>query len=174
MGRVPRRPDPLDERPDHPDAATVARPRRGEPNDFQDDIRARRQLVGRITAHASTDDSGMEGRARSGARANLLMGVTSNPRGCPPSRARAERALEQLRNHCRLYQPPRVGRAPCSTRRGSTSFATRPTTRSVRARPTRCATAVLHRYRRGDADRRRTGARAGGARGKCSVDGPVM
>ena len=77
-----------------------------------------------------------------GARANLLMGVASNRVDVKQAAAR-RRAGARAAGRAAVGAVParrRTGPARCSTRRGSRSSATAPTTRSAPARSTRCAT----------------------------------
>ena len=108
-------------------------------------------------------------------------------RGVEPRRrarsaaARAERALERLAEPASRAVPPgrRVARPRCSTRRGSASSATPPTTRSAPAPTTRSSTPCSHRYAEarqigeGLADRAVDGARRVGRRRRARRRQPV-
>ncbi len=68
-----------------------------EANALQDDVKLQICSLAEHVAAAPTDDLPVwEGELRSGARANLLMGVTSNRVDVRVAAARSERALEQL------------------------------------------------------------------------------
>ncbi|MEY2421596.1 MAG: 2-O-(6-phospho-alpha-D-mannosyl)-D-glycerate hydrolase [Acidimicrobiaceae bacterium] len=79
-----------------------------EANGLQDDYELVVTSLADHLSQASTDDlPAWTGELRSGARANLLMGVTSNRVDVRQAAARAERALEQLAEPlAALYQPP--------------------------------------------------------------------
>ena len=79
-----------------------------EANGLQDDYELVVTSLADHLSRASTDDlPAWTGELRSGARANLLMGVTSNRVDVRQAAARAERALEQLAEPlAALYQPP--------------------------------------------------------------------
>jgi len=77
-----------------------------EANDLQDDYDIEVTSLATHLARASTDDlPSWRGELRSGARANLLMGVTSNRVDVRQAAARAERALERAETLAALYQP---------------------------------------------------------------------
>ena len=80
-----------------------------EANGLQDDYELVVTSLADHLSRASTDDlPAWTGELRSGARANLLMGVTSNRVDVRQAAARAERALEQLAEPlAALYQPTR-------------------------------------------------------------------
>jgi mannosylglycerate hydrolase len=79
-----------------------------EANDIQDDLRF--EVVSLAEHLAATPVDGLaswQGELRSGARANLLMGVTSNRVDVRQAAARAERTLEQLAEPLSaLFLPP--------------------------------------------------------------------
>ena len=79
-----------------------------EANGIQDDYELRVTSLAEHLSRASSDGlPSWTGELRSGARANLLMGVTSNRVDVRAAAARAERALEQLAEPLSaLYQPP--------------------------------------------------------------------
>jgi alpha-mannosidase len=79
-----------------------------EANGLQDDYELVVTSLADHLSRASTDDlPAWTGELRSGARANLLMGVTSNRVDVRQAAARAERALEQLAEPlAALYQSP--------------------------------------------------------------------
>jgi alpha-mannosidase len=79
-----------------------------EANGLQDDYELVVTSLADHLSRASTDDlPAWTGELRSGARANLLMGVTSNRVDVRQAAARAERSLEQLAEPlAALYQPP--------------------------------------------------------------------
>jgi alpha-mannosidase len=79
-----------------------------EANDIQDDYELVVTSLADHVAHASTEDlPSWTGELRSGALANLLMGVTSNRVDVRAAAARAERALEQLAEPlAALFIPP--------------------------------------------------------------------
>jgi 2-O-(6-phospho-alpha-D-mannosyl)-D-glycerate hydrolase len=79
-----------------------------EANDIQDDLRFEVVSLAEHMATAPTDGlAAWEGELRSGARANLLMGVTSNRVDVRQAAARAERTLEQLAEPLSaLFLPP--------------------------------------------------------------------
>ena len=113
-----------------------------EANELQDDY----ELVIRSLAEHVADgpDRGpapWTGELRSGARANLLMGVASNRIDVKQAAARAERALERVAEPlAALFQPADDWPRRCSTSPGWRSSATPPTTRSAAARTTRWST----------------------------------
>src|SRR6476659_10686335 len=77
-----------------------------EANDLQDDYDIEVTSLATHLARASTDNlPSWRGELRSGARANLLMGVTSNRVDVRQAAARAERALERAESLAALYQP---------------------------------------------------------------------
>src|SRR3954464_244387 len=78
-----------------------------EANDIQDDYELVVSSLADHLAHANTDDlPSWTGELRSGALANLLMGVTSNRVDVRAAAAHAERSLEQLAEPlAALYQP---------------------------------------------------------------------
>ena len=78
-----------------------------EANDIQDDYELKVLSLAEHLSQAATDGlPSWTGELRSGARANLLMGVTSNRVDVRAAAARAERALEQLAEPlAALYQP---------------------------------------------------------------------
>jgi hypothetical protein len=78
-----------------------------EANDIQDEYDLKVVSLAEHLAQASTEGlPAWTGELRSGARANLLMGVTSNRVDVRSAAARAERALEQLAEPLSaLYQP---------------------------------------------------------------------
>ncbi|MEY2571786.1 MAG: 2-O-(6-phospho-alpha-D-mannosyl)-D-glycerate hydrolase [Acidimicrobiaceae bacterium] len=80
----------------------------GEVNDLQDDYQMQVMSLPAYLAQAARDDlPAWTGELRSGARANLLMGVASNRVDVKQAAARAERALEQEAEPLSaLYQPP--------------------------------------------------------------------
>ena len=91
-----------------------------EANDVQDDLELRIVSLAEHLAAAPTDGlPEWTGELRSGARANLLMGVTSNRVDVRIASARAERPLLQGPSRCRpsTSRPP-VGREPCWPRPG--------------------------------------------------------
>jgi alpha-mannosidase len=76
-----------------------------EANAIQDDYQLEVTSMAEHLARASTDDlPAWSGELRSGARANLLMGVTSNRVDVRQAAARAERALERAEVLAALYQ----------------------------------------------------------------------
>ena len=79
-----------------------------EANRMQDDYElVVTSLADHLSRGATNDLPAWTGELRSGARANLLMGVTSNRVDVRAAAARAERALEQLAEPlAALYQPP--------------------------------------------------------------------
>ncbi|MEY2446657.1 MAG: 2-O-(6-phospho-alpha-D-mannosyl)-D-glycerate hydrolase [Acidimicrobiaceae bacterium] len=79
-----------------------------EANGLQDDYELVVTSLADHLAGGATDDlPAWTGELRSGARANLLMGVTSNRVDVRQAAARAERALEQLAEPlAALFQPP--------------------------------------------------------------------
>ena len=82
-----------------------------------------------------------KGELRSGARANLLMGVTSNRTDVRQAAQRAEQAVERLAEPLSaLLLPAQRWPATLLASRGCTSSATLRTTRSAPARPTRWST----------------------------------
>jgi hypothetical protein len=84
-----------------------------EANDLQDDYELEVTSLAEHLAQASVDDlPSWRGELRSGARANLLMGVTSNRVDVRQAAARAERAIERAEALAALYQP--VDRWPAS------------------------------------------------------------
>jgi alpha-mannosidase len=77
-----------------------------EANALQDDYEISVTSLAEHLAHASVDGlPSWRGELRSGARANLLMGVTSNRVDVRQAAARAERALERAEALAALYQP---------------------------------------------------------------------
>jgi alpha-mannosidase len=77
-----------------------------EANAIQDDYELEVTSLATHLYRASTDDlPTWTGELRSGARANLLMGVTSNRVDVRQAAARAERALERAEAVAALYQP---------------------------------------------------------------------
>ncbi len=92
-----------------------------EANALQDDVELRICSLAEHLAAAPTDDLPVwEGELRSGARANLLMGVTSNRTDVRVAAARAERALEQLAEPLNaMLRPADAGPARCWTKPGS-------------------------------------------------------
>src|SRR5256885_11515177 len=78
-----------------------------EANEIQDDYELVVTSLAEHLSRASTEGlPSWTGELRSGARANLLMGVTSNRVDVRAAAARAERALEQLAEPlAALYQP---------------------------------------------------------------------
>ena len=97
-GRPAHRPDPLDERHRPPDAPAVAGPGGGRGQRPRRRLRAAHLLAGRARARRAHRRPARRGRGelRSGARANLLMGVASNRVDVKQAAAVAERALERL------------------------------------------------------------------------------
>ncbi|MGI8686162.1 MAG: alpha-mannosidase, partial [Acidimicrobiales bacterium] len=79
-----------------------------EANDIQDDYRLEVTSLAEYLATAPTDGlPAWSGELRSGARANLLMGVTSNRVDIKQAAARTERALERLAEPlCALFLDP--------------------------------------------------------------------
>src|SRR4051794_2730498 len=79
-----------------------------EANDIQDDYELVVSSLADHLAHANTDDlPSWTGELRSGALANLLMGVTSNRVDVRAAAAHAERSLEQLAEPlAALFMPP--------------------------------------------------------------------
>src|SRR6476660_9805262 len=78
-----------------------------EANALQDDYELQVTSLASHLADASVDDlPSWQGELRSGARANLLMGVASNRVDVKQAAARAERALERLAEPmCALFLP---------------------------------------------------------------------
>jgi hypothetical protein len=119
-----------------------------EVNALQDDYRLGVTSLGEYLATAPTDGlPAWTGELRSGARANLLMGVVSNRVDVKQAAARAERALERRAEPlCALFLPPE--RWPATSLR----LAWREVVRNA-AHDSSCACsadevvdAVLHRY----------------------------
>src|SRR5581483_92829 len=78
-----------------------------EANEIQDDYELIVTSLADHLAHASVDDlPSWTGELRSGARANLLMGVTSNRVDVRQAAARAERALERAETLAALFLGP--------------------------------------------------------------------
>ena len=79
-----------------------------EANELQDDFRLEITSLAEYLAHAPTEGIGSwTGELRSGARANVLMGVASNRVDVKQAAARTERALERLAEPCAaLFGPP--------------------------------------------------------------------
>jgi alpha-mannosidase len=77
-----------------------------EANALQDDYDIEVTSLANHLSRASVDDlPSWRGELRSGARANLLMGVTSNRVDVRQAAARAERAIERAEALAALYQP---------------------------------------------------------------------
>ena len=114
-----------------------------EANALQDDSTCGSSSLAEHLATAPTEGlPTWAGELRSGARANLLMGVTSNRVDVRRAAARAERARSSAgRAAVRAVPAGRaVARARCWTRRGGPSCATPPTTRCAPARSTTWST----------------------------------
>jgi len=78
-----------------------------EANDLQDDYELVVTSLADHVQRAATDNlPSWSGELRSGARANVLMGVTSNRVDVRQAAARAERALDQAETLAALHQPP--------------------------------------------------------------------
>jgi hypothetical protein len=79
-----------------------------EANEIQDDYRfVITSLAEHLAGASTTELPSWTGELRSGARANLLMGVASNRTDVKQAAARAERALEQMAEPlCALFMPP--------------------------------------------------------------------
>ena len=147
--------DAVDERHRPPDAAAVARTRRRRGQRDAGRLRVRRHQSSPSTCPTQPIDGlvTVEGELRSGARANLLMGVGSNRVDVHRACAAAERSLERRAEPLSALflpadrLPARAGRRS----RGATSSATARTTRRARAASTksstRCSSATTKRAR---------------------------
>ena len=119
-----------------------------EANDVQDDLDLRVSSLAEHLADAPTDGlPTWRGELRSGARANLLMGVVSNRVDVRVASARAERALlAEAEPLSALFLPPAAGQARCSTRRGAASILNSAHDSVCACSIDDVCTAVLHRY----------------------------
>ena len=142
-GPTSGRGDAADERHRPPDAATVARTVWSrEANEIQDDYRFVVTSLPEYVVEQPTDGlSTVRGELRSGARANVLMGVASNRVDVHQACAVAERALERRAEPLSaLSCRPTGTRTRCSRSRGRSSWRTAPTTPRARAATTRSST----------------------------------
>ena len=143
-GRPGRRPRALDERHRPPPPPGPARPGGGRGQRPPGRLPPRGHLAGRPPRRSRPGPTALPvwtGELRSGARANLLMGVASNRVDVHQAAAahRAARSSGSPSRSRRSTSRPTGGRPASSTRPGSRSSATRPTTRSAPARSTRWA-----------------------------------
>ena len=111
---------PVDERHRPPAAPALARPGRGEANDVQDDLDLRVASLEEHLRTAPTEGlSTWRGELRSGARADLLMGVVSTGSTCGSPRPAERSLLAEAERRRRCSSRPAAGPARCSTRPGA-------------------------------------------------------
>ena len=124
-GPPPRRRPAADERHRPPDAAAVARPRRrrGERRSRTTTGSSSRRSPSTSPTSRPRGSRPWTGELRSGARANVLMGVASNRVDVHQACAAAERAIERRAEPLSraAAPPPTRTRTRCSTSRGGSS-----------------------------------------------------
>ena len=135
---------------DHQAAAAVARPRRRRGERGAGRLPVRRHVARPSTSPTSrpTGCTTWTGELRSGARANVLMGVASNRVDVHQVCAAAERAIERRAEplSALLLPADALPARAARPRVAASSSSTARTTRRARAAPTRSSTQVVVRY----------------------------